>query len=103
MGPETGRIAAGHQCDPGRRALRHDVMLVELHAGLCQLVDVRRADLVAVIPDIGPAHVIDHDQDNVGLRRSFGHYHRCSKQPESQQALFHRAFSRIFASVVFIR
>jgi len=61
-------IVSGEQLGASRVALGRVVELGETQAMFGQHVDVRRLDLAAITTDVRVAHVIDHDQNDVGPR-----------------------------------
>ena len=62
------RVKAGQQSRTRRAAAGGVVELREAHAALRQRVDVRRVDLAAIATHVGVAHIIAHDEDDVGPR-----------------------------------
>jgi hypothetical protein len=71
---EPRLVAAGEHPGPGRRAVRAGHVAVgEPGAGLRQRVEVRRGDVAAAVDaDVGVAHVVADDEDDVRLRRVGG-------------------------------
>ncbi|OQC18217.1 MAG: hypothetical protein BWX70_03550 [Verrucomicrobia bacterium ADurb.Bin070] len=67
--PGLMRIKSGQQRGARRTAPSRIVKLREADAVRRQRVEVRRADLAAVTPDVGKPHIIRKDHDDVGLRR----------------------------------
>ena len=66
-------ILAAHQARPGRGAVgTAGVGGRELHARSGQAVQVRRLDLAPVAAQVGVAHVVRHDEDDVGPPRQGG-------------------------------
>ncbi len=63
---EAARIAPRHQSHARRRALRLDVVPVQLHALTREPVEMRRADVGCVIADVGPALIVGDDDEDVG-------------------------------------
>ena len=55
------------EAGPGRAAAGGIVELAEAEALLGQAVEGRRTDFVAVAADVREAHVVGHDQEDVGL------------------------------------
>ena len=62
-------VTPGHYAGSGGRANGTSRIAVgELHAGCCKLVYVRSiVELAAVCPDVRPAHVVDEEEDEVGV------------------------------------
>ena len=58
-------VVAGEELGAGGVALGSVVKLREEHPLLGQLVDVRGLHLATVAADVGIAHVVDHDQNQV--------------------------------------
>ena len=59
-------VVAGEQLCPGGVTLGGVVELGETQPALGQPVEVGSLDFPAIAPDIRVAHVIDHDEDDVG-------------------------------------
>ena len=59
-------VQAGQQRGPGGAADGIVVKTREAQTTLSQRVDVGRVDLAAVATEIGPTHVVDHDQQDIG-------------------------------------
>ena len=66
------RVEAGQQAGPGRAAAGGVVELGEPEPAGGERVQVRRADLAAVAAEVGEAHVVGQDDDDVGPRRGIG-------------------------------
>ena len=68
VAPVTGllTVKAGQQRGPGRAAYGVVVKTGEAQTARCQRVDVGRIDFTAVATEVGPTHVVDHDQEDVG-------------------------------------
>ena len=64
--PRLMRIQPGQQRTPRRAASARIVKLRKTNAALCQPVEVRRVDFAPVATDIGVAHVVRHDEDDIG-------------------------------------
>jgi len=64
------RIQSREQRRPRGAAARGVVELRETQPARRELVEVRRGDFAAVAAEVGEAHVIDEDDDDVGFRRS---------------------------------
>ena len=69
--PDAGlvRIQSGEQRRARRTAATCVVELREAHAAGRKCVDVRRRNLAAIAPDVGEAHVVDEDDDDIRLLR----------------------------------
>ena len=65
-------VEPGEEGSTRRGALGVVVELRELHPLGGEAVDVRRVDLAAVAADVGPAHVVRHDEEDVGWLRGEG-------------------------------
>ena len=59
------RMEPGHQGGPGGAASSAVVELGEAHASLGQSVEVRGVDFPAMVTEVGKAHVVYHDEDDV--------------------------------------
>ena len=59
------RMQAGEQCGPCRAATAAVVELPETNTTRGKSIQVRRVDLATMVAEIGKAHVIHQDQDNV--------------------------------------
>src|SRR5437868_3665439 len=59
------RILPRQQRSPRRAAARVVVELAEAHAALRERINVRRVNLTAVASEIGEAHVVGDDEDDV--------------------------------------
>ena len=66
------RIEARQERGPRGTAPAGVVELREAHAVFCERIEVRRGDLAAVAAEVGPAHVVDQNDDDVGLGRRRG-------------------------------
>ncbi len=66
------RVEAGEERGAGRAAAGRVVELGEAHAAAGQAVEVGRFDFAAVAAEIGVAHVVRHNEDDVGPRRGGG-------------------------------
>ena len=66
--PKPDWVAAGHQ--PGARwaAHREHVKTIQFHPLTGDPIKMRRRDAVRVEADVGPAQVVGHDDNDVGLR-----------------------------------
>lgn len=68
-------VQSRHQCRSGRAATAAVVELIEANAAMGQSVDIGRVDLASVTTDVRVAHIVHHDQDDVGaiscIARSF--------------------------------
>ena len=60
------RMEPGHQGGPGGAASSAVVELGEAHASLGQSVEVRGVDFPAMVTEVGKAHVVHHDENDVG-------------------------------------
>ena len=60
------RVVAGEKFGPGGVAFGGVVELREPQTVFSQLVEIGGLDLPAVTTDIGIAHVVDHDENEVG-------------------------------------
>lgn len=81
-------IATRHERRPARTADRAIVKLREAHTFRRQLVDRWRSNLAAVAAEIGKAHVIGHDDDDIrpaGVCRSNFQAAQQRKQGENQE------------------
>src|SRR3954471_22362429 len=65
-------MEAGEERGARRTAAGRVVELREADALGCELVDVRRRDFTAVALEVGVAHVVDEDDDNVRSFLRFG-------------------------------
>ena len=65
-------VEPGEEGSTRRGALGVVVELRELHPLGGESVDVRRVDLAPVAADVGPAHVVRHDEEDVGGLRGEG-------------------------------
>ena len=63
--PRLVSVESGQQRCAGRAAAARVVELSEAQSLRCQRVQVRRRDLAPVASDVGEAHVIGHDDDDV--------------------------------------
>jgi len=67
-------VVTGEELGPGGVALGSVVELCEAETVPGQSVEIRSLNLPAIAPDIGIAHVVNHDEDDVwpraGLSRS---------------------------------
>ena len=72
---QTGRVLAGHQSRPGRRADRTSgVRVRQFHSGFGEGVEMRRpVKGAAVTAEVSLTEIVDHDEDDVRLVRSGGH------------------------------
>ena len=59
-------VVSGKELGPGGVTLRGVVELREPQTVFSQLVEIGGLDLPAVTTDIGIAHVVDHDENEVG-------------------------------------
>lgn len=64
------RVEAGEEGASRRAAAAGVVELREAEAVAGELVEVGRVDFAAIASDVGEAHVIGHDEDDIGLLRS---------------------------------
>src|SRR5262249_43015095 len=83
------RVAAGEDAGPRRRAQgTSGVGIGELHALRCKLVNVwRLVKRAAEKADVAPAHVVDEDEDKVGLGDVGGCYRsRADQETHNEQA-----------------
>ena len=78
------RIQPGQQGGPRRATAACVVELGEAKPAGRETIEIRRANLASVAADIGVAHVISHDDDDVGARRGC---QRNRKQEERWEAL----------------
>lgn len=62
------RIHPGHQAGARRKTLRGVVKLGKAQAAFRQPVQVRGVNFAPVAPDVRPAHIIDKDKNDVGIR-----------------------------------
>ena len=77
-------IETGEERRPSRGALGVVVKLSEQEPLGGEAIDVGRFDLRTVASDVGPAHVIDHDQQDVWPRRWSGHQGRTVDRQEQR-------------------
>ena len=64
--PNRVRVVAGEKFGPGGVAFGGVVELREPQTVFSQLVEIGGLNLPAVTTDIGIAHVVDHDENEVG-------------------------------------
>ncbi len=73
------RVEAREQCRSGGGAFGVVVELSEAQAVGCHFVEIGSLDdFGAVGPNVGPAHVVDHDQDDIGFLAGVGDRGECS-------------------------
>ena len=87
-------VKAGKQGRPRGTAARAVVELAESDAPLGQAVEVRRGDLRAVAADVREAHVVGHNQDDVGPSGLSGRGGPAQKPPGRQRGRWRRASAR---------
>ncbi len=63
----------GQQTGTRRETFGGIVELPEAHTVIGQRIKIGRLNLRPIAPDIGPAHIIDHNQHNIGTGRRTGH------------------------------
>ena len=75
---ETGNmiVVSRQQHRSGWGAAHRNVEVSELYAAFGKCIDVWCLDLAAKTTQIGPAHVVGHDQQDIGL---FSRNNRCGK------------------------